>query len=363
MTDLLQRLRAADPVRDELDPPPVETLLARIEALPPDEPAGTAPQAGAAPAVRADRRRRAAAKKTRRAGVWGAATALWGAGRSARGAAPALEGAGARRRGGRGGAGRRRRPLVPAIVAMAAVALVVGLQQRSTSPDVVAEARAALGTSAEVIHTVTRMEFTGTGIAELDPPILRDADGRRLGRMSERSERWTALDPLRERTRYTIAPEGGAAPHTMDITYADGVMRIKQSWMDELQTDQLSEEKYESMRGEFSPGRPGPDPVAGVRALLAGGELTTAGEQTLDGRRVLRLVGEEPHYGKEAEGSGATKVEYLVDASTFVPVRITYDDVIVDRGRTVGSIGRVVTFETFERLPATPANEALLRLP
>ncbi len=311
MTDLMHRLRAADPIRDELEPPPVDTLLARIEESPP----ATEPRRG-------------------------------------------------RRRGGRvaGSAALRRRALVPAIVALLAVSTVVGLGQRS-SPDVVAEARAALGSSGEIIHVVSRMSYTSTGVPELDPPILRDEEGRPLGRVSDRSERWTALDPLRERTRYTVVPEGGGAPHTMDITYADGIMRVEQSWMKELQTNKLAEEKYESVRGELSPGRPGPDPVAGVRALLAGGELTAAGEQTLDGRRVLRLVGEEAHYGEGAGHSGSTKVEYLVDAFTFVPVRITYDDVVVDRGRTVGSLRRVVTFEAFERLPATPANEALLRLP
>ena len=35
MTDLMHRLRAADPVRDEPEPPPVDTMLARIEESPP----------------------------------------------------------------------------------------------------------------------------------------------------------------------------------------------------------------------------------------------------------------------------------------------------------------------------------------
>lgn len=310
MTDLMHRLRAADPVRDELEPPPVDTMLARIEESPTTEP---------------------------RRG---------------------------RRRGNRvaGSAALRRRALVPAIVALLAVATVVGLGQRS-SPDVVAEARAALGNSGEIIHVVSRMSYTSTGVPELAPPILRDEEGRPLGRMSDRSERWTALDPLRERTRYTIVPEGGGEPHTTDITYGDGVMQVSHSWMDKLQTDNLSEEKYESVRGELSPTQPGADPVAGVRELLADGRLKTAGEEQLDGRRVLRLVGEQAQRVPGTEKFPAIKVEYLVDAGTFEPVRITYDDVIVDRDKVVGSLRRVVEFDLFERLPMTSANEALLRIP
>ncbi len=158
------------------------------------------------------------------------------------------------------------------------------------------------------------MSYTSTGVPELAPPILRDEEGRPLGRMSDRSERWTALDPLRERTRYTIVPEGGGEPHTTDITYGDGVMQVSHSWMDKLQTDNLSEEKYESVRGELT--QPGADPVAGVRELLADGRLKTAGEEQLDGRRVLRLVGEQAQRVPGTEKFPAIKVEYLVDAGT-----------------------------------------------
>ena len=83
----------------------------------------------------------------------------------------------------------------------------------------------------------------------------------------------------------------------------------------------------------------------------------------LDGRRVLRLVGEQAQRVPGTEKFPAIKVEYLVDAGTFEPVRITYDDVIVDRDKVVGSLRRVVEFDVFERLPMTPSNEALLRIP
>jgi hypothetical protein len=259
--------------------------------------------------------------------------------------------------------GARRVVAIPAIVALLALAVVVGLAQRS-SPDVLAEARAALGTSGEIIHVVTRLDVVTDGLEEQRPPIVRDREGRPLGHMSTRNERWTALDPLRERSRLTIVPDDGGAPHTIDYTFANGVTELRQSWTDEVQTSKFSQSDYERVRGELSPGQPGADPVAGVRKLLADGELKAAGEETLDGRRVLRLTGEEPSpNGTAKRPFPPRKIEYLVDATTFAPVRITYDDVIEDSRQAVGALRRVLTFEVFERLPPTPENEALLRQP
>ena len=256
------------------------------------------------------------------------------------------------------------------IVALLAVAVVAGLAQRS-SPDVVAEARAALGTSGEIIHVVTRTERSGLAVKGSGDQIWVDDHGRPLGRFSNRTERWAAIDPLRERSRFTIVPERGGTPHTIDFTYADGVTQIKQSWTDKVQSDPVSGAEYAEQRGRINPAEPGPDPVAGIRELLASGDLKAAGETTLEGRRVLRLVAQEPQRNTTPKGdSPATRIEYLVDASTYVPVRITQDDRVEIAGNEDDRDGsrrsflrRVTTFETFERLPLTPENEALLRLP
>src|SRR5688500_17164334 len=89
MTELMDRLRAADPVREALVPPPIEPLLGRLDPSPP--------------------------------------------------------------------ARRPRRRLVPAIALVALLAALVVLT-RGSSPDVVAEARAALGGPDELVHTVFRVE-------------------------------------------------------------------------------------------------------------------------------------------------------------------------------------------------------------
>ena len=65
----------------------------------------------------------------------------------------------------------------------------------------------------------------------------------------------------------------------------------------------------------------GADPVAGVRALLAGGKLAPAGETEVNGRRVLLLRGDRPRQVLP-NGRGvqlAVSVEYLVDAVINYP--------------------------------------------
>jgi hypothetical protein len=64
----------------------------------------------------------------------------------------------------------------------------------------------------------------------------------------------------------------------------------------------------------------------------------------LNGRKVERLVGAD--------------LEYLVDARTYAPVRLATTP--TKGGRAV-SFYRI-TFELYEVLPLTPANEALLRI-
>ena len=82
---------------------------------------------------------------------------------------------------------------------------------------------------------------------------------------------------------------------------------------------------------------------------------------------MLRLAGQEPNPDADSKRLREQKVEYLVDAETFVPVRISIQEVGygISPGKIVrvAGIRRVITFEVFERLPMTPENEALLRQP
>ena len=265
-----------------------------------------------------------------------------------------------------GGVAARRLVAIPAMVALLALAVVAGLGQRS-SPDVVAEARQALGTSGEIIHVVTRLDYVVEGAKGPVNMLIEEGEGLPHGYLADRTERWTALDPLRERSRFTFRPRRGEEPSSIDYMFADGRTESRNSESDELETGRLTEEEYGRGRGAGRPGDPGPDPVAAVRKLLADGELKAAGETTVDGRRVLRLAGQEPDPDADSKRLAEQKVEYLVDADTFVPVRISIQEVGygISPGRSmrVAGIRRVITFEVFERLPMTPENEALLQLP
>jgi hypothetical protein len=297
--DLMTRLRAADPVPEPIVAPPTEWLIARLETV-------------GEVAPRASRARR-----------------------------------------------RRLRVLLP-VFATALAAAVVLLFARGSSPDVVAEAAAALGTPGEIVHTVTRTEeFTPAG----RPKSL--GNYMRLGENSDRDEEWAALNPLRTHTRKTILPPGGGAPLSLDFDYANGVDRMARSWSDALHVtvmpaDQVAD--YEAANtGSASALDAGADPVAGIRTLLADGKLTPAGETDLGGRHVLQLRGQRSgHLGNlPSEPVITVGVEYLVDAKTYEPVQVSYR---ISPSSVTGTSLVRKTFVTFETLPLA-GNEALLRIP
>ncbi|MDA0159455.1 hypothetical protein OM076_04195 [Solirubrobacter ginsenosidimutans] len=326
MTDLMDRLRAADPVPDPVTAPPIEWLVPRLQAT-----TETAPRDLAAEARPGAPRESAPADPA-----------------APRDPAPA--GGATSCPPGRPRLRRRLRVLVPVFAAALAAAVVV-LLGRGSSPDVVAEARAALGAPGEIVHTIVRTQQF-------------DENGKAIGQSNV--EQWAALDPLRTRTRMTITPAEDGTPRMTESDYADGVFRSAWSWDDYLREHKLSPEELAGYvaanTGSESALDAGADPVAGVRALLAGGKLAPAGETEVNGRRVLLLRGDRPRRVLP-DGRGvqlAVRVEYLVDAETYVPVQVTYR--IKPSLGAGGAQTTRTTFETYERLPLA-GNEALLRIP
>jgi hypothetical protein len=213
----------------------------------------------------------------------------------------------------------------------------------------VAEARAALGAPGEIIHTVT--------IIDRRSPLIAEDGRRRIGTISDRVERWVQLSPFRERLRMTVTRDDGGGLESIERDYADGVARIAQSWNDELQVSRLApdyRDAYERLNTEEGLITSGPDPLAAVRAMLADGRLKPAGETDFAGRRVLRLTGSAP--GAGPRGAARLDTEYLVDATTHEPVQVSI-------ASSDGAPMSRITYETYERLPATEANLALLRIP
>jgi hypothetical protein len=184
-------------------------------------------------------------------------------------------------------------------------------------------------------------------------------------------ERWNALEPLRDRTAWIYLRQNGAEG-TIEQSYADGTLREWQSWGGEEPT---VIELSNAQRAEYEDSRLGvqrdwlfnvswsADPIGGVRTMLDGGMLHSAGQTTFEGRTVLRLLGEEP--GTEQNGSpgGPIEYEYLVDAWTFEPVRAsgTYTTRAAgENGESAERYSTVWTFPLFERLPMTDENRRLL---
>ena len=265
MNDVMDRLRAANPVLDDPAPPPVEPLLARLDPGPPP------------------------------------------------------------RR-------RRNRPLVLALAATVALAAVVlGSELRSPDVDVVAEAREALGGTEGIIHMRVLEESF-------------NADGSLVSLSGTRPEVWVARDPLRLHVRQRSARSG----NVFETAYADGVTKAVDTTTGKVETNRMDAEaqrEFEAVDRNASLGQPGLDPVPAIRRLLAQGKLKHDGSTTFNGREVERLVG--------------TDVEYLVDARTYAPVRLATS--ATKNGRPVNHYR--ITFELYEVLPLTPANEALLRIP
>ena len=231
---------------------------------------------------------------------------------------------------------RRRRPLllVPALVVTVLVAIVVGSELRGPNVDVVAEARAALGGPGGIVHVIARDE-------RFNP------DGSLVDRSGRTSEIWSAGNPLRFRVH-----DGD-----FEIAYADGVITTRENGkLQSTRLDAAARRETESIDNNTGLTQPGRDPLPVIRRLLAEGKLKPAGMTDLDGRKVRRLVASEP--APDAI-TPAVEIEYLVDASTYAPLRLSTKATLKD-GRSAG--GSKMTFLTYERLPVTPANEKRLVL-
>ena len=154
-------------------------------------------------------------------------------------------------------------------------------------------------------------------------------------------------NPLRIHSRQRSARTG----NVFETAYADGVIKALDTSTGKVETNRMDPEtqrEFEAVDRNASIGQPGLDPVPAIRRLLAQGKLEHDGSTTFNGRKVERLV-----------GSDEVQVEYLVDARTYAPVRLATSATKI--GRPVNHYR--ITFELYEVLPLTPANEALLRIP
>lgn len=277
---------------------------------------------------------------------------------------------------GRRGARRPRRlgvALAVTVLVLAAALGAVGLIGRGPGGlDVVARARAALATNGEILHVATRTtRHVGRGGGNTETTVLR-------------TERWSAEDPTRFRaTHQVLTGPDGAGPVSED-DYAGQSFRSTSSDSRDLHVTVVPRRLAPIMAAQrlalasaTNFGMIGLDPVGGLRRMLDDGRVHAVGEVTLDGRRLLRLVyrprpgaAERGMYFRESLESGAVDasfpIEYLVDAETFAPARISYGGRSMDAGRrrphAAWVFATTIVFDAYERLPATAENRRLLRI-
>lgn len=274
------------------------------------------------------------------------------------------------------------RKLVPLALASAVVA-TIGLGGTSVvvgtggvpTVDVLAAAHAATApTPGKILHVRMQMHLRHP-VPGRRPAASRRANGEPVPTVTGRIESWRATAPVRTRTVWFVRLPGRPGNERLEASYADGVRRESESWREGVRVTRLGavehagyeqewvRENRSWVHGVTATG----DPVAVIRGLLDDGHLRDGGRTWLNGRAVRRLVGAEPAGAQIGVQNGPTAYEYLVDATTFAPVRVTTTRTLSARPKSrhpeLRKSRRIVdrwTFETFERLPMTPENEKLL---
>ena len=225
------------------------------------------------------------------------------------------------------------------VAAVAAVALgVLGAVPR-TGPSVVERAAAALrSTDGTILHTMLVGTLTGS-----DGPI------------DLRIETWQASTPPHDQVQVITA--GG---RRFEVALVDGIGQLYDPQTNTIYTspprlndaqpvDEARATKWKT--GGAKAGATGRDNGSIVAAddtyrakilgLLESGKVHEDGSVTVEGRAAIRLVSDDG------------TVTLVVDADTYEPIEWR----VSEEGRTA-----VTSFPTYERLPATEANAALLSL-
>jgi hypothetical protein len=283
---------------------------------------------------------------------------------------------------------RRRGLLAGAVVVVAAiVALVVFLATPSGERKInlVAEARAALPSSGELLHlaTVSTTSLIGADDAaqqRFDEFARRHHDeyAPRYFEQWSAGDRWRVAGPTNkvfpklfagepyypgfyisdqelQQVRLTdevIGPTQEAFEDGIDTLYVESLGVIIRS--------NLRAAGWDTDVGSFpggiytgSPTLLGSDPVAAIRKQLDRGNLHDAGAAEVDGRSVRRLVSQDGNF------------EYDVDAKSFEPVRVRMFSHWVgplDSPYPPEKMAEDVNFETFETLPLNSETERLLTI-
>jgi len=310
MSDPIALLRAHDPERGGTSAPPIELLLARIDAEP-------------------------APRRSRGGGASAGPPHRTGPARAARG-------------------------LFALALAGAAVAVLVlllaggggGGEDRALVP--------ADGGPRAIVHVRYRTVVSQPN----GRPV--DAIFERLGTMDGAVDRWATERPRRWREYQRFLPDRarGLPGGSTEQAYADGFMRTRYGGRRRDHRQRLNPGAHPRRRytaaNELRNGTL--DPRGAVREMVARGYARADGETVRDGRRLLRYVHEAE--GRDLGRRGAlsgVRVTYLLDAATHRPVEILSETLPPPGRNTVGGLTHRTVYEVYETLPPTPENLRLLR--
>lgn len=256
---------------------------------------------------------------------------------------------------------RRRGPVLALAVALAAVIVTAGalLGGGSTGKrlNVLSEARAALSPNGDILHlTVTTSVGEGNSV------------------QSHTDEQWVADGPPRWRV-VQVLPPTGSPESTGVVGDAKGPIEGRQefSYADGKQNNYIAERHSLEVNEGFSDTGPaarvpsffgltgGADPAADLKTALANGDLVDDGEHQTNRRTVRRLISKPAPENSERV---SRRFVYDVDPVTFVPVggevQMQIGPVTQDGGHPPITIRFYV--DDYDRLPATPENEQLLKI-
>lgn len=270
---------------------------------------------------------------------------------------------------------RRARSLGLAAAGGLAALVVVVVMISSSGPgpvDIVARAEAALTPRSELLHYAVR--WSGGTLANGAIQVVP------LGRkcpVEPPTEVWQTAKPPQWRAVYPPVPSGGPCrgrvvdrhghriAGTQEVAYADGTVTTyvpEHRTLDVVRGFAKNGSATIPLVGNRELG--GGDPVGMIRRMLAEGQLRDRGERLVGTRRVRVLFGRRP----EGRGRhrGAWETTYVVDATTFEPVRSIQRFVPVERASGTGlratmeRIAFQIDFDSFGRRPLTVGDRRLL---
>jgi hypothetical protein len=280
----------------------------------------------------------------------------------------------------------RRGWVVGAVIGAAAIvalALLLAAPGGNEKINVMAEARAALPASGELVHFVAVSTNSLVGADDAAQERFEDytrrfphAYGPHRYEQWSAENRWRVADPtnqvypamfggsydpdffISDRELQRIGLTDEVIGPTQDA-YANGIDSLYVERLGVIIRADLGEAGWDgdligSFPGGVYTGAPtgfvGSDPVTMLRKRLESGNLRDAGTAEVDGRTVRRLVGQG--------------FEYDVDAETFEPVRMRQFTNWVGGGPQYPSekMADDLNFEDFETLPLNSETEGLLKI-